>query len=148
LDTYRGFRALGFNILLSLFSVVVIHFNFSYPTVPGHLPDPFFRIYLKNIHKDKHGSDSGTYDSEGRFVPQKFEDTFSKYADDRDYVTLKDVWNLLKGQRVLFDPFGWVAGILECKSQIHSEQTMICHGADRIIQGLQSISSSGPRTDA
>lgn len=116
MDTYRGFRALGFNILLCLFSVFAIHFNFSYPTVPGHLPDPLFRIYLKNIHKDKHGSDSGTYDSEGRFVPQKFEDMFSKYADDRDYVTLKDVWNLLKGQRVLFDPFGWVAVILECKS--------------------------------
>ncbi|KAL7899333.1 Caleosin related domain-containing protein [Trichoderma sp. TUCIM 5745] len=113
LDTYRGFRGLGFNILLCWFSVFVIHFTFSYPTVPGHLPDPFFRIYLKNIHKDKHGSDSGTYDSEGRFVPQKFEDMFSKYADDRDYVTLKDIWNLQQGQRVLFDPFGWAAVFLE-----------------------------------
>ncbi|KAL6896485.1 Caleosin domain-containing protein [Trichoderma evansii] len=113
LDTFRGFRALGFNILLCLLSVLIIHVNFSYPTVPGHLPDPLFRIYLKNIHKDKHGSDSGTYDNEGRFVPQKFEDMFSKYADDRDYVTLKDVWNLLKGQRVVADPFGWGGAFFE-----------------------------------
>lgn len=116
MDTYRGFRGLGFNILLCWFAVFVIHSSFSYPTVPGHLPDPFFRIYLKSIHKDKHGSDSGTYDSEGRFIPQKFEDMFSKYADDRDYITVKDVWNLLKGQRVVFDPFGWTGAALECKS--------------------------------
>lgn len=125
----------------------MIHFNFSYPTVPGRLPDPFFRIYLKNIHKDKHGSDSGTYDSEGRFIPQKFEDMFSKYADDRDYITVKDVWNLLKGQRVLFDPFGWIGAVLECKSRSISKQMMMCHAIEltECIQGLQFISFSGLR---
>lgn len=130
LDTFKGFRALGFNILLCLLSVLIIHAGFSYPTVPGHLPDPLFRIYLQNIHKDKHGSDSGTYDNEGRFVPQKFEDMFSKYADDRDYVTLKDVWNLLKGQRALADPFGWGGTFLECRSQNYSKQTMLRQGSD------------------
>ncbi|KAL7802160.1 Caleosin related domain-containing protein [Trichoderma aethiopicum] len=113
LDTYRGLRGVGWNILLSLFATFIIHVPFSYPTVPGYLPDPFFRIYLKNIHKTKHGSDTGTYDSEGRFVPQKFEDMFSKYADDKDFVTLRDVWNLLKGQRVVADPFGTTAAALE-----------------------------------
>lgn len=54
-------------------------------------------------------------------MPQKFEDMFSKYADDRNYVTLKDVWNLLKGQRVLADPFGWGGSIFECKSKTLSE---------------------------
>lgn len=117
MDTFKGFRALGFNILLCLLSVLVIHVNFSYPTVPGYIPDPFFRIYIKNIHKDKHGSDSGTYDTEGRFMPQKFEDMFSKYADDRDYITARDVWDLLKGQRVVADPFGWAAVLFECLSE-------------------------------
>lgn len=71
LDTFRGFRALGFNLVLCAFAVVIIHANFSYPTCPGLLPDPFFRLYVDNIHKAKHGSDTGTYDNEGRFVPQK-----------------------------------------------------------------------------
>ncbi|KAL7938007.1 Caleosin related domain-containing protein [Trichoderma chlorosporum] len=112
-DTFRGLYALGFNFLFCLVSVFVIHFAFSYPTVPGRLPDPFFRIYLKNIHKDKHGSNSGTYDNEGRFVPQKFEDIFSKYADDKDYITARDVWDMLKGQRLLADPFGSVGAAVE-----------------------------------
>ncbi|KAL6829906.1 hypothetical protein THAR02_02850 [Trichoderma harzianum] len=113
LDTFKGLHALGFNFLFCIIAVVVVHFAFSYPTVSGLLPDPFFRIYLKNIHKSKHGSDSGTYDNEGRFVPQKFEDMFSKYADDKDYITVRDVFNMLKGQRLLADPFGWAAVSIE-----------------------------------
>ncbi|KAK4080360.1 hypothetical protein Trihar35433_1465 [Trichoderma harzianum] len=113
LDTFKGLHALGFNFLFCIIAVVVVHLAFSYPTVSGLLPDPFFRIYLKNIHKSKHGSDSGTYDNEGRFVPQKFEDMFSKYADDKDYITVRDVFNMLKGQRLLADPFGWAAVSIE-----------------------------------
>jgi peroxygenase len=79
------------------------------------LPDPFFRIYLKNVHKDKHGSDTGTYDHEGRFVPQRFEDIFAKYAGGREYLTLGDVWNVLKGQRCIADPVGWGGAFFECE---------------------------------
>nr|KAK5449252.1 hypothetical protein LTR18_002341 [Exophiala xenobiotica] len=112
-DTFRGFHKLGFGILLSLLAVFIIHSNFSYPTLPTCIPDPFFRIYVHNIHKDKHGSDSGTYDTEGRFVPQKFEDMFSKYAEGKDSLTIWDVSKLLKGQRLIADPVGWGGAFFE-----------------------------------
>jgi hypothetical protein len=54
-DTYVGFRDLGFSILFSLFAVVIINVNFSYPTrlAVSWLPDPLFRVYVGGIHKAK-----------------------------------------------------------------------------------------------
>ncbi|EED84566.1 predicted protein [Postia placenta Mad-698-R] len=113
LDTYRGFHNLGFNIILSLLAVFIIHANFSYPTSPSLLPDPFFRVRVADIHKAKHGSDTGAYDNEGRFLPQKFEDIFSKYAADGKSLNKWEIWNILKGQRVLLDPIGWFGAFFE-----------------------------------
>jgi peroxygenase len=110
--------------LLSFVALLVIHLNFSYPTLPpGHfLPDPFCRVYVARIHKDKHGSNSGAYDNEGRFMPQKFEDIFAKYAEsggnEQDGLTLKEVLNLMKGQRLVWDIFGWCGFIFECEFTI------------------------------
>lgn len=114
-DTFKGFRLVGFNIFLSLLAVFIIHANFSYPSGDSILPDPLFRVYLRNIHKDKHGSDSGTYDHEGRFSPQHFHSIFVKYAEGRDYLTARDIWKMLKGQRVIMDPIGWFGAFFECK---------------------------------
>lgn len=116
LDTYRGFREIGFNVLISFIAIIVIHGSFSYPSCPSILPDPLFRLYLQNIYKCKHGSDTGTYDNEGRFIPQKFEDFFNKYgqANGGDGLTAYDIWNGVKGQRLIMDPVGWTAGMLEC----------------------------------
>ena len=114
-DTYMGCRAWGWSIPLSFLAAFIISVSLSYPTVPGLLPDPFFRIYTARLYKDKHGSDSMTYDNEGRFRPQNFEDIFAKYDKGNkgglDFSDLMDFW---KGQRMVFDFFGWSASFLEC----------------------------------
>ncbi|KAK5125000.1 hypothetical protein LTR85_001190 [Meristemomyces frigidus] len=113
-DTFRGVRAWGWNILLAAFATFIINVNLSYPTCPSYLPDPCFRIYIANVHKDKHGSDSMSFDNEGRFRPQMFEDFFAKY--DRNNKGGLDIYDLargLKGQRMTFDFFGWSAAFLE-----------------------------------
>jgi peroxygenase len=79
-ETVTSFRALGFNSLIALSSALAFHvLHVSYPTSPSWIPDPRFPVYVKNIHWAKHGSDTETFDTEGRFVPEKFEEIFSKY---------------------------------------------------------------------
>jgi peroxygenase len=57
-----------------------------------------------------------TYDNEGRFRPQNFEDIFAKYdRENKGGLSLKDVTYFWKGQRMVFDFFGWSATILECE---------------------------------
>lgn len=115
-DIYNGCRRWGWNPILSLIVVLVISPAMSYPTLPKgkYLPSPLLPIYLDRIHKDKHGSDTNTYDSAGRFRPQQFEDVFAMYdAGDKGGLDLYDLARMWKGQRVLVDPFGWTAGVLE-----------------------------------
>jgi peroxygenase len=103
---------------LCIVFALLIHATFSYQTSAGFLPDPLLRIFLANVHKGKHGSDTGTFDNEGRYVPQRFEDIFAKYADGRDYLTLWDVSKVLKGQRCIADPIGWAGALFECESTL------------------------------
>ncbi|OGM45908.1 hypothetical protein ABOM_006072 [Aspergillus bombycis] len=91
-DIYIGFRELGFNILFSILAVLVINVNFSYPTRLAYswLPDPWFRVY--------HGSDSGTYDPEGRFIPQLFETCLPNGTRINDgALTLLELFKLIHG---------------------------------------------------
>ncbi|XP_023755440.2 peroxygenase isoform X2 [Lactuca sativa] len=67
-ETFKGFRDIGFNVVACLFFAMLIHGAMSYATLPTWLPSPHFPIYIENIHKCKHGSDSATYDTEGRIA--------------------------------------------------------------------------------
>jgi hypothetical protein len=115
-DTWRGFRDWGFIWPLAAFATFIIHFAFSYRTGKSLLPDILFRIYIDNIHKNKHGSDSMSYDAEGRFRPQQFEDFFAKYdRNGKGGLSKQDIIVGLWGQALAFDIFGFSAATLECK---------------------------------
>ncbi|KAL8903824.1 MAG: hypothetical protein Q9207_003684 [Kuettlingeria erythrocarpa] len=113
-DTYIGCRDYGWGVILSLIAAAFINIGLSYPTVPGIIPDPFFRIYVDRLYKAKHGSDSMTYDNQGRFRPQQFEDIFAKYdRGNKGGLDAGDVYIFWKEQRMVFDFFGWTACALE-----------------------------------
>merc|ERR1711964_401597 len=110
------FPGTGLHIFFSLIAVVVINLNFSLPTRLAHswIPDPLFRVYVDSIHKSKHGSDSGVIDAEGRFVPQNFENLFSKYdKTGTGSLSLRELFDMMHGHRCAVDPFGWGAAIFE-----------------------------------
>ncbi|KAI9825733.1 MAG: hypothetical protein M1826_006917 [Phylliscum demangeonii] len=113
-DTFRALRGWGWPSWLCLAGVLVTNGVLSYPTAPGLLPDPFFRIWLTRMHKAKHGSDSMTYDHEGRFRPQQFEEIFTKYdRDGKGGLSKADLYAMWKGQAMVWDFFGWSATMFE-----------------------------------
>ncbi|XP_061340406.1 peroxygenase-like isoform X2 [Gastrolobium bilobum] len=106
-ETYRGFRSIGFNVISSFIFMIIIH-------AATWLPSPLFPIHIQNIHRAKHGGDSGSYDTEGRFIPANFEIMFSKYARKvPDKLTLRELWHMTQANSVAYDFFGWAASKFE-----------------------------------
>ncbi|CAL0314921.1 unnamed protein product [Lupinus luteus] len=114
-ETFQGFRAIGCGFLLSTVAAVFINGGLSRKTRPGKF-SILFPIEVQSIHLGKHGSDSGVYDTEGRFVPSKFEEIFSKHAKKHpNALTSDELMGMLKANRVPKDYIGWVASYVEWK---------------------------------
>jgi len=115
MDVYNGFRDLGFNVLFSIGSLLIPIF-FSYPTRLGFswLPDPLLRIYVKDIHKAKHGSDTGIYDFDGHFNPQRFDQLFERFdSSGVGGLSARNLIELWKKDRCAADPAGWSFAFME-----------------------------------
>ncbi|KAJ0987244.1 hypothetical protein J5N97_005600 [Dioscorea zingiberensis] len=116
-ETYQGFRAIGCGVALSAASALLINGFLGPKTRPsGKLLSPRLPIYVKNIHKGKHGSDSGVYDAEGRFVSSKFEEIFQKHAHSNpNALTSEELMQMLKANKVPKDQSGAFASWTEWK---------------------------------
>ncbi|KAL9664788.1 hypothetical protein QQ045_020196 [Rhodiola kirilowii] len=89
-ETFQGFRAIGCGILISIAGALVINPAFSKKTRPGGKFNILFPIGVHDIKFAIHGSDTGVFDSEGRFVPKKFEEIFAKHAKTNSVALTKD----------------------------------------------------------
>ncbi|XP_010917509.2 probable peroxygenase 5 [Elaeis guineensis] len=100
IETFQGFRAIGCSIPLSTVSAPLIHAFLSPKTNNGSIPAIKLPIIVANIAKGKHGSDSGAYDTDGKFVPEKFEEIFQKHAHAHpDALTSDELKEMLKANQ-------------------------------------------------
>ncbi|KAE8775738.1 putative peroxygenase 4 [Hordeum vulgare] len=79
-ETEQGLRAIGLGVLEATASATLINGVIGPKTRPENATTSRFDIYIANIHKGMHGSDSGSYDAQGRFVPAKFNGIFTRFA--------------------------------------------------------------------
>ncbi|XP_058724447.1 probable peroxygenase 4 isoform X3 [Vicia villosa] len=110
----KAMREIGSGMMLSTAAAVFINGALSQITRPGKFPSPLFPIEVKNIKLGKHGSDTGVYDSEGRFVESKFEEIFIKHAHTHpNALTHDELDELIKTNREPQDIQGRIGGFVE-----------------------------------
>ncbi|XP_014519205.1 probable peroxygenase 5 isoform X2 [Vigna radiata var. radiata] len=113
-ETFQGMREIGSGILLSIGGAIFINVFLSQTTRPGKFPSLLFPIEVENIQRGKHGSDSGVYDTQGRFVPPKFEAIFSKHAHTNpNYLTYDELKEMIKANREPKDLKGRIGSFVE-----------------------------------
>ncbi|KAG8989608.1 hypothetical protein FRB93_003580 [Tulasnella sp. JGI-2019a] len=94
--------------------MVLIHGAFSFFTWGTLLPDPFFRLKIKNMHKAIHGLDSHTYSRRGLWNGFNFNEIFRMYGDPpHNSLSFWQTMALYRGNFDPFDPSGWTANALE-----------------------------------
>ncbi|BAT99014.1 peroxygenase 4 [Vigna angularis] len=115
-ETFQGLREIGNGIFSSVGLSLFINLGLSQTTRPGKFPSLLFPIEIKNIHLGKHGSDTGVYDTEGRFLPSKFEDIFTKHAHTQpNALTYDELMQMIQANREPKDIKGRIGGLVEWK---------------------------------
>ncbi|KAF3331545.1 putative peroxygenase 4 [Carex littledalei] len=114
-ETYQGLRAIGVNVAVAVAGSLFINGALSPLTrPPGTGSSPLLPIYIENISKGKHGSDTDAYDSDGKFVPEKFEEIFTTYAKTNpNALSSQELENMLQGNQEPGDVKGRVGSRAE-----------------------------------
>ncbi|KAL6075739.1 Peroxygenase 4 [Balamuthia mandrillaris] len=111
-ESYKGFRALGWNPFNSAWASAFVNFSMAFATSPYWWPTT--TIYMKNVHRSTHGSDTRLYDHHGQFDEARFLRLWAKYdPDDTGYMTPGAVWRMTEDMRDAWDFFGWTAAKFE-----------------------------------
>ncbi|XP_066332447.1 probable peroxygenase 5 [Miscanthus floridulus] len=109
-ETYQGLRDVGVGEVTAKASAALINGALGPKTRPDNANSSRMDIYIENIQKGKHGSDTGAYDAQGRFVPAKFDEIFSKHAKTVPNALTKDELDeMLKDNQEKNDFAGWLA---------------------------------------
>ncbi|XP_062228617.1 probable peroxygenase 4 isoform X1 [Phragmites australis] len=104
-EIFEGYVAIGCDIAFARATASSISAGVGPKTSPVDAPLPHLSIYIEYIHKAMHGSDTGAYDAKGRFVPEKFEEIFTKHAKIRpDALTSTEIEEMILANRDPFDP--------------------------------------------
>ncbi|RCV21114.1 hypothetical protein SETIT_4G111700v2 [Setaria italica] len=109
-EIFEGYVAIGCDAAFARASAASISAGVGPITSPVEAPLPHLSIYIEYIHRAMHGSDTGAYDAKGRFVPEKFEEIFTKHAKVRpDALTSMEIEEMILANRDPLDPQSWGA---------------------------------------
>ncbi|CAL5037894.1 unnamed protein product [Urochloa decumbens] len=109
-EIFEGFVAIGCDAEFARATAASLSAGLGPITSPVDAPLPHLSIYVEYVHRAMHGSDTGAYDAKGRFVPEKFEEIFTKHAKmSPDALTSMEVQEMILANRDPLDPQSWSA---------------------------------------
>ncbi|XP_062220985.1 probable peroxygenase 5 isoform X2 [Phragmites australis] len=115
-ETYEGLKEVGVGTVTAKASAAFINAALGPKTRPDNSNSSRMDIYIVNIHKGIHGSDTGAYDAQGRFVPEKLDEMFAKHGKNVSNALTKDELDeMLKANREDKDFKGWLGASAEWK---------------------------------
>ncbi|XP_047079944.1 probable peroxygenase 5 [Lolium rigidum] len=113
-ETEAGLRRIGLGAISAAAAATLINGVIGPKTRPDNATTSHLDIYIENIQKGIHGSDTGSYDAQGRFVQAKFDEIFIKYAKtEPNALNQTELEEMRHGNRGSNDFSGWAASKAE-----------------------------------
>ncbi|CAM0944325.1 unnamed protein product [Alopecurus aequalis] len=113
-ETQAGLRAIGLGAVTATAAAALINGAIGPKTRPDNATTSRMDIYIENIQKGIHGSDTGSYDAQGRFVQAKFDAIFTTYAKaEPNALNQTELEDMRHANRVSNDFQGWAASKAE-----------------------------------